>query len=124
MGWTDAQQNCIDTRGGTVLVSAAAGSGKTNGSALFLAQECPNLAIQGKAAEAGNCTLTVLLDAALMERMPEFKGCRAILFTASADLQYLTAAKAAGAMFRHSIRASAAAMIRENFFMILKLSGY
>lgn len=29
MGWTDAQQNCIDTRGGTVLVSAAAGSGKT-----------------------------------------------------------------------------------------------
>ena len=40
---------------------------------------------------------TVLLDAALMERMPEFKGCRVILFTASADPQYLTAAKAAGA---------------------------
>ncbi len=29
MKWTDAQQNCIDTRGGTLLVSAAAGSGKT-----------------------------------------------------------------------------------------------
>ncbi len=29
MRWTDAQQNCIDARGGTVLVSAAAGSGKT-----------------------------------------------------------------------------------------------
>ncbi len=27
--WTPAQQNCIDARGGTVLVSAAAGSGKT-----------------------------------------------------------------------------------------------
>ncbi len=40
---------------------------------------------------------TVLLDAALMERMPEFKGCKVILFTASADPQYLPAAKAAGA---------------------------
>ncbi len=29
MGWTEAQQKCIDTRGGNVLVSAAAGSGKT-----------------------------------------------------------------------------------------------
>ncbi len=29
MGWTDAQGYCIDARGGTVLVSAAAGSGKT-----------------------------------------------------------------------------------------------
>jgi len=29
MAWTDEQQKCIDTRGGTVLVSAAAGSGKT-----------------------------------------------------------------------------------------------
>ncbi len=29
MEWTPAQQNCIDARGGTVLVSAAAGSGKT-----------------------------------------------------------------------------------------------
>ncbi len=27
--WTPGQQNCIDARGGTVLVSAAAGSGKT-----------------------------------------------------------------------------------------------
>lgn len=27
--WTPAQQNCIDARGGTVIVSAAAGSGKT-----------------------------------------------------------------------------------------------
>lgn len=29
MGWTKAQEQCIKTRGGTVLVSAAAGSGKT-----------------------------------------------------------------------------------------------
>lgn len=28
--WTPAQQNCIDARGGSVLVSAAAGSGKTS----------------------------------------------------------------------------------------------
>ena len=28
--WTAAQQHCIDTRGGSVLVSAAAGSGKTS----------------------------------------------------------------------------------------------
>ncbi len=27
--WTADQQNAIDTRGGSVLVSAAAGSGKT-----------------------------------------------------------------------------------------------
>lgn len=47
-----------------MITRVAAGSGKTTGSALFLVQECQNLAIQGKAAEAGNCTLTVLLDAA------------------------------------------------------------
>ena len=29
MGWTPDQENCITARGGTVLVSAAAGSGKT-----------------------------------------------------------------------------------------------
>ena len=28
--WTPAQKNCIDARGGSVLVSAAAGSGKTS----------------------------------------------------------------------------------------------
>ena len=28
--WTDEQLQCIETRGGTVLVSAAAGSGKTS----------------------------------------------------------------------------------------------
>ena len=27
--WTDAQQDAIDARGGNILVSAAAGSGKT-----------------------------------------------------------------------------------------------
>lgn len=47
-----------------IITRVAAGSGKTSGSALFLAQECQDLAIQGKTADAGNCTLTVLLDAA------------------------------------------------------------
>jgi len=39
----------------------------------------------------------VLLDAAIMERLPEFPGARVILFTASADPAYLTAAREAGA---------------------------
>ena len=29
MGWTESQQNAIDARGRNILVSAAAGSGKT-----------------------------------------------------------------------------------------------
>ena len=39
----------------------------------------------------------VLLDAAMMERLPEFSGARVILFTASADPAYLTSAREAGA---------------------------
>lgn len=39
----------------------------------------------------------VLLDAAMMERIPEFSGAKVILFTASADPAYLTAAREAGA---------------------------
>ena len=39
----------------------------------------------------------VLLDVAQMGRMPEFSGSRVVLFTASADPGYLTAAKTAGA---------------------------
>lgn len=39
----------------------------------------------------------VLLDAAWMERLPEFPGKKIILFTASADPAYLTAAREAGA---------------------------
>ena len=39
----------------------------------------------------------VLLDAAQMERIPEFSGARVILFTASADPAYLTAARESGA---------------------------
>lgn len=39
----------------------------------------------------------VLLDAAQMERIPEFSGTKAILFSASADPQYLAAARNAGA---------------------------
>ena len=39
----------------------------------------------------------VLLDAAQMERLPEFPGAKVILFTASGDPDYLTAAREAGA---------------------------
>ena len=39
----------------------------------------------------------VLLDATMMERLPEFSGARVILFTASADPAYLTAARESGA---------------------------
>ena len=39
----------------------------------------------------------VLLDAAQMGRIPEFSGARVILFTASADPAYLTAARKSGA---------------------------
>ena len=39
----------------------------------------------------------VLLDAAQMGRLPEFSGARVILFTASADPAYLTAARESGA---------------------------
>lgn len=39
----------------------------------------------------------VLLDAAQMERLPEFSGVKVILFSASADPAYLTAAREAGA---------------------------
>ena len=39
----------------------------------------------------------VLLDAAWMERMAEFPGEKIILFTASADPAYLSAARQAGA---------------------------
>lgn len=39
----------------------------------------------------------VLLDAAWMERLPEFSGKKIILFTASADPDYLAAAREAGA---------------------------
>ena len=39
----------------------------------------------------------VLLDAAMMERIREFSGAKVILFTASADPAYLTAAREAGA---------------------------
>ena len=39
----------------------------------------------------------VLLDAAQMERLPEFSGARVILFTASADPSCLTAARESGA---------------------------
>lgn len=39
----------------------------------------------------------VLLDAAWMERLPEFPGKKVILFTASADPDYLTAARETGA---------------------------
>lgn len=39
----------------------------------------------------------VLLDAAMMERIQEFSGAKVILFTASADPAYLTAARGSGA---------------------------
>ena len=41
---------------------------------------------------------TLLLDAAWMDQMGEFSGMRIILFTASADPAYLTAARESGAV--------------------------
>ena len=55
----------------------------------------------------------VLLDAAMMERIPEFSGAKVILFAASADPAYLTAAREAGAdgfwYLRPSLRLNKAA---------------
>ena len=45
----------------------------------------------------GSGEQVVLLDAAMMERIREFSGAKVILFTASADPAYLTAAREAGA---------------------------
>ena len=70
--WTEAQQKAISCRGGTVLVSAAAGSGKT----AVLVQRVIDILTDRQNPVDANCILVVTFSNAAAEEMrPRISGC-------------------------------------------------